>query len=380
MINKIEFTMDKHDKDITGNSFATTVPVLESVRDYKHKVKKCDENDDIKEGFYCDICEYKTGRKNNMDKHLSSKKHKEEIGRMGVTGEKGVEVFKCKCGNSYTHVSSLSRHKRTCSVSIEDENNKKMCHVVLGVVQKQSELIGNLQHQVLELTKASITAAAHKSNNSNNNTNTTNSNNKIKNKTMGNTNNNHLNNCGNFNINIFLNEQCKDAINLSDFVKSLEITFENLKIVNQTGVEESVSALILKGLENMDVCKRPIHCTDQKRDVMYVKEEEKWEKDEGNDKLKSSIDDISRRHVYTLKKFKDVNPDIKVGHAMHDDFIQTMNRICTPIEDPGKKRIVKQVGKNVAMNAAIANDSNATVEDDECEDTCSSPPPSLHYV
>jgi hypothetical protein len=277
-------------------------------------------------------------------------------------------------------VSSLSRHKRTRSVSIEDENNKKMCHVVLGVVQKQSELIGNLQHQVLELTKASITAAAHNSNSNSNNGNNTNSNNKIKNKTMGNTNNNHLNNCGNFNINIFLNEQCKDAINLSDFVKSLEITFENLKIVNQTGVEESVSTLILKGLENMDVCKRPIHCTDQKRDVMYVKEEEKWEKDEGNDKLKNSIDDISRRHVYTLKKFKDVNPEIKVGHAMHDDFIQTMNRICTPIEDPGKKRIVKQVGKNVAMNAEIANDSNATVDDDdEREDTHSSSP-SLHYV
>jgi sporulation protein YlmC with PRC-barrel domain len=240
-----------------------------------------------------------------------------------------------------------------CSVSTDDENNKKMCNVVLDVVQKQGELIGNLQNQVLELTKASITTAAL---NHSNNTNT-NSNNKIKNKTMGNTNNNHLNNCGNFNINIFLNEQCKDAINLSDFVKSLEITFENLKIVNQTGMEESVSALILKGLENMDASKRPIHCTDQKRDVMYVKEEEKWEKDEGNDKLKSSIDDISRRHAYTLKKFKDVNPDIKVGHAMHDDFIQTMNRICTPIEDPGKKRIVKQVGKNVAMNAAIANEN-----------------------
>ena len=349
--------MDK-DKDITGNSFATTVPMIESVQDYKHKVKKYDENDDIKEGFYCHVCDYKTNRKNNMDKHLNSKKHKEEIGRMALSGEKGLEVFKCKCkcGNSYTHASSLSRHKRTCSVSTDDENNKKMCNVVLDVVQKQSELIGNLQHQVLELTKASITTAAL------NHSNNTNSNNNIKHKTMGNTNNNHLNNCGNFNINIFLNEQCKDAINLSDFVKSLEITFENLKIVNQTGMEESVSALILKGLENIDVCKRPIHCTDQKRDVMYVKEEEKWEKDEGNDKLKSSIDDISRRHAYTLKKFKDVNPDIKVGHAMHDDFIQTMNRICTPMEDPGKKRIVKQVGKNVAMNAAIAISSNGDSE------------------
>jgi hypothetical protein len=342
--------MDKDSTDSTGKS------VSESVHDYKCKckAKKCHENDDVKEGFYCDVCEYNTSRKSSMDKHLNSKKHKEEIWRMELSGgEKGSEVFKCKCGNRYTHASSLSRHKRTCSISVNDENNKKMCDVVLDVVQKQSELIGNLQHQVLELTKASITTATPSHSNNTN----TNSNNKIKHKTMGNTNNNHLNNCGNFNINIFLNEQCKDAINLSDFVKSLEITFENLKIVNQTGMEESVSALILKGLENMDVNKRPIHCTDQKRDVMYVKEEEKWEKDEGNDKLKNSIDDISRRHAYTLKRFKDVNPDIKVGHAMHDDFIQTMNRICTPIEDPGKKRIVKQVGKNVTMNAAIANEN-----------------------
>lgn len=357
--------------DNTGNKSAI-ISVSESVYDYKSKIN-CDDGVvkkmQLKKGFYCDICEYSTIRKSSMDNHLVSKKHKEEILRMGNDGKgKGYETFKCKCGSSYTHVSSLSRHKRTCSASIEDENNKKMCDVVLGVVQKQSELIGNLQNQVLELTKASITAATaatatataaasmnHSNNNSNNNI-------KHKHKTMGNTNNN----CGNFNINIFLNEQCKDAINLSDFVKSLEITFENLKIVNNNnaGMEDSVSSLILKGLENMDVCKRPIHCTDQKRDVMYVKEEEKWEKDEGNDKLKNSIDDISRRHAYTLKKFKDANPDIKVGHAMHDDFIQTMNRVCTPIEDTGKKRVVKKVGKNVAMNAQIANDND---NDNDCE-------------
>ena len=345
--------------DNTGNKSA--IISISEIYDYKSKMNGGNDvikKNKLKKGFYCDVCEYSTIRKSSMDNHLVSKKHKEEILRMGNDGTgKGYEMFKCKCGSSYTHVSSLSRHKRTCSASIEDENNKKMCDVVLDVVQKQSEIIGNLQNQVLELTKASITAATAAANHNNNNSN---NNIKHKHKTMGNTNNN--NNCGNFNINIFLNEQCKDAINLSDFVKSLEITFENLKIVNNNnaGMEDSVSSLILKGLENMDVCKRPIHCTDQKRDVMYVKEEEKWEKDEGNDKLKSSIDDISRRHAYTLKKFKDVNPDIKVGHAMHDDFIQTMNRICTPIEDSGKKRVIKRVAKNVAMNAQIAIDDDSS--------------------
>jgi len=353
--------------DNTGNKSAI-ISVSESIYDYKSKING--DDDDVvkkmqfKKGFYCDVCEYSTIRKSSMENHLVSKKHKDEILRISNDGKGkgGYETFKCKCGSSYTHVSSLSRHKRTCSASIEDENNKKMCDVVLGVVQKQSEIIGNLQNQVLELTKASITAATATAASMNHSINNSNNNIKHKHKTMGNTNNN---NCGNFNINIFLNEQCKDAINLSDFVKSLEITFENLKIVNNNnaGMEDSVSSLILKGLENMDVCKRPIHCTDQKRDVMYVKEEEKWEKDEGNDKLKSSIDDISRRHVYTLKKFKDANPDIKVGHAMHDDFIQTMNRVCTPIEDAGKKRVVKRVGKNIAMNAQIANSDHDHDED-----------------
>jgi len=275
-----------------------------------------------------------------MDKHLSSIKHLNKK-------ENKEASHGCKCGNQYIHITNLYRHRKSCSVAIaalDDENTKKMCEIVLDVVkkqsevvQKQSEIIGNLQNQVLELTKATSSSSSITNNNTNIDT------------------NNNFNNC--FNINIYLNEHCKDAVNLSDFVKSLEITFENLKMVNKTSLEDSVSSLILKGLENMDVCKRPIHCTDQKRDVMYVKEEEKWEKDAGNDKLKDSICDISRRHVYTLKKFKDANPGIKVGHELHDDFIQTMNRICTPIEDVGSKRIVKQVGKNVPMNSKIAEKS-----------------------
>ena len=284
--------------------------------------------EDEKQNFVCEICSYSTNRRNNMDKHLSSLKH--------VHKKENKNTFECTCGNNYMHNTSLSRHRKKCSIAIkelENQNSKKMCNLVLDVVQKQTELIGTLQNQVLELTKASASSITNNINNINNT---------------------KFNNCGNFNINIFLNEQCKDAINLSDFVKSLEITFENLKIVNKTSLEDSVSSLILKGLENMEVCKRPIHCTDQKRDVMYVKEEEKWEKDAGNDKLKDSIGDISRRHLYTLKNYKDANPGIKVGHELHDDFIQTMNRLCTPIEDVGNKRIVKQVGKNVTMNADVA--------------------------
>lgn len=296
------------------------------------------ENDE-KQNFVCEFCSYSTNRRNNMDKHLSSFKH--------VHKKENKNIFECACGKKYMHNTNLYRHRKKCTIAIEEienKNSKIMCNLVLDVVkkqtdivQKQTELIGTLQNQVLELTKASASSITNNINNINN------------------TNNTKFNNCGNFNINIFLNEQCKDAINLSDFVKSLEITFENLKIVNKTSLEDSVSSLILKGLENMEVCKRPIHCTDQKRDVMYVKEEEKWEKDAGNDKLKDSIGDISRRHLYTLKNYKDANPGIKVGHELHDDFIQTMNRLCTPIENVGNKRIVKQVGKNVTMNADVAN-------------------------
>jgi hypothetical protein len=164
------------------------------------------------------------------------------------------------------------------------------------------------------------------------------------------TNNNNTTNIKQkFNLNFFLNEQCKDAISLCDFVKSLNITFDDLSVTREKNLEESVGSIFMRGLKDLDVFKRPIHCTDSKRDIMYIKDEDIWKKDEGNEKIKSSINEISRKHVKVLKELKDSDPEIKTNEVKRDDFILTMNHVCTPIPDSGEKRIIKTISKEVTV-------------------------------
>ena len=153
-----------------------------------------------------------------------------------------------------------------------------------------------------------------------------------------------------FNINIFLNEQCKDAINMGDFIKSLKVTFHDLEITRDKSLEESVSTIMLRGLKELDVYKRPIHCTDQKRDVMYIKDEEKWEKDDGNVKLKESIGALSKKQMFTLKDLRDSDPEIKTNDEKKDRFITTMNHVCTPIPELSEKKLIKTIGKEMYID------------------------------
>jgi hypothetical protein len=156
-----------------------------------------------------------------------------------------------------------------------------------------------------------------------------------------------------FNINIFLNEQCKDAINMGDFIKSLKITFDDLEITRDKSLEESVSTIMLRGLKELDVYKRPIHCTDQKRDVMYIKDEEKWEKDDGNVKLKESIETVSKKQMFTLKEWRDSDPELKINDDKRDKFVTTLNHVCTPIPETSGKRLIKTIGKEIYIDKMV---------------------------
>ena len=131
---------------------------------------------------------------------------------------------------------------------------------------------------------------------------------------------------------------------------SLKITFHDLEITRDKSLEESVSTIMLRGLKELDVYKRPIHCTDQKRDVMYIKDEEKWEKDDGNVKLKESIDTLSKKQMYTLKELRDSDPEIKTNDEKKDRFITTMNHVCTPIPETSGKRLIKTIGKEIYID------------------------------
>ena len=255
--------------------------------------------------FNCDDCHISCTRKIDFNRHLLTKKHAKNI----------------KTNNSNNHVTKYDDDNNN------DEQIKFSNEVIIKLLKDNEEMKKIIveqtqqQKQIMEmLPKMCIGNII---------TNTTNN---IKQK---------------FNLNFFLNEQCKDAINMCDFVKSLNITFDDLNVTRDKSLEDSVGSIFLRGLKELDVFKRPIHCTDVKRDVMYIKEEDNWKKDEGNEKLKNSIGEISRKQVKTLKELKDSDPEIKTNENKRDEFILTMNHVCTPIPDSGEKRIIKTISKEV---------------------------------
>jgi ribosomal protein L35 len=258
--------------------------------------------------FNCDDCHISCTRKIDFNRHLLTKKHAKNV----------------KNNNSNNHVTNYDDDNNNDEqIKFSNEviikllkDNEEMKKIIVEQTQQQKQLLEMLPKMCIG------------------NIITTNTTNNIKQK---------------FNLNFFLNEQCKDAINMCDFVKSLNITFDDLNVTREKSLEDSVGSIFLRGLKELDVFKRPIHCTDVKRDVMYIKEEDNWKKDEGNEKLKNSISEVSRKQVKTLKELKDSDPEIKTNENKRDEFIITMNHVCTPISELGEKRLIKTISKEVIV-------------------------------
>lgn len=289
--------------------------------------------EDEKQNFVCEICSYSTNRKSSMDKHLSSLKH--------VHKKENKNTFECTCGNNYMHNTSLSRHRKKCSIAIkelENQNSKKMCNLVLDVVQKQTELIGTLQNQVLELTKASASSITNNINNINNT---------------------KFNNCGNFNINIFLNEQCKDAINLSDFVNSLQVKLKDLEETARLGYSEGVSKIFINGLNELEVNKRPIHCSDAKRETLYIKNQNEWTKDADKTLLTNAIKTVGKKNIQQIFEWQKKYPEYNDPASRQNDkylkmLCNAMNGSTDDEQEKNMEKIIRNITKEVIIDKNIS--------------------------
>jgi len=271
--------------------------------------------------------------------------------------------FICICGKKYNHHTSLAKHKRSCSivntpepspVSIKHDNKK----VVDDDKKETDTLIGNnicsdnditiTKNMFMELIndnkemmkiikgqQEQINSIIPKIGNiTNNNT----------------TNNNTMHN--NFNLNVFLNEQCKDALNISDFIDSLKITLEDLLFSKTNGISRGITDILIKGLKELDIYKRPIHCTDIKRDIMYIKDEDKWQKDENHDMMKNTIVKIADKERTALQEWAIDNPDWIETERKQIEYLTMMRSICEPIENYNnyERKIIKNIGKEVLID------------------------------
>lgn len=154
-----------------------------------------------------------------------------------------------------------------------------------------------------------------------------------------------------FNINVFLNEHCKDAVNISDFVNSIKITMQDLKLTEERGIVESISNVLVQGLNDMDICKRPIHCTDLKRDIMYVKENEQWERDETQEHLRKSVNDIAYKQILSVENWKNTLPNLNCDESLQLQYnTLLMKTLADTTGEKDVKKIVKSVCKHVYLS------------------------------
>jgi hypothetical protein len=311
--------------------------------------------------FFCDICDYVTSNKKDFNKHINTIKH--------INNKKSTEHnMVCECGKTYINRSSLFNHRKVCPMKCKDGNNlgegvhekvvKSEDNLILQIQEGEKgekgendesikitkdmflKLINDNQEmiKIIKEQQQQINLIIPKISNvgpttTNNNT------------TMNNTNNN-------FNLNFFLNEKCKDALNMSEFIESLKITLEDLQYSRSNGLVQGISNVMIRGLKELDIYKRPIHCTDVKRDTMYIKDKEKWEKDEKHEKMKNTIIKIANKERNAISAWVDINPDWFDTEAKQMEYLTLINKVCEPIENDIKneKKIIKNIGKEIVLN------------------------------
>jgi hypothetical protein len=303
--------------------------------------------------FECKFCNFICFKNSNFQKHLSTDKHllnKDMVihGKSMVT--KNAEPLICSCGKLYKYKSGLSRHKKICEKipkNAENKNNTEYdndTNIITKLLEQNSTLITqNLEFKqfILEQNKQIIELAKKNQSNITNNNCT---NNTITNK---------------FNLQVFLNEKCKDALNINQFIDTLNISFKDLENVGTLGYVEGISKIFLKGLKQLDVYKRPIHCSDLKRETMYIKQQNTWEKDsEEKNKLKMAIKNIAHKNTKLIPFWRDANPSCLNSESKKNDqymkiLYESMGPNLQEENDANYEKIISKVAKEVTIDKNI---------------------------
>ena len=281
----------------------------------------------IQKEFHCIECNYHTAKTSSWKKHISTRKHK----MIANNSSKGAHSCK-KCGRSYSHASGLSRHKKKCN-KLSNNMKTKRVQAILQISPDINNSLFNKMETLLEETRVLKSELKN-----------------IKSSTT-------INNTSNVNINLFLNQNCKDAMNLTDFIDNLKYSLEDLNYSGRNGYVKGISNILIKNLTNIDPCERPLHCSDTKRLKFYIKDNDTWEKDEGNIKMSKSIDDISEKQRLKLKEWQDQNPDYESSGTKSEEFFNIVRSIMGGGDDielnKNKNRIIKSLSSDVSIKSVF---------------------------
>ena len=276
--------------------------------------------------FECNICNYTTSRKSQYERHLNTPKHTKSL-QINKKVPESSNIYNCECGKKYKERSGLWRHKNRGDCCKINENPEK------------DELIHYLMNESKELKNLILEV--------------------LKNGTSNTNNISHINSHNkSFNLQFFLNETCKNAMNITDFVDSLQLQLSDLEKVGEVGYIEGISNIIIKNLNALDITLRPIHCTDKKRETMYIKDENKWEKEDDNkSKLHKMVRRVSNKNIDLISDFKLLHPDWKKSTSKVSDQFNAI--IIESMGGAGdndfekEEKIIKKLAKQVFVDKSL---------------------------
>jgi hypothetical protein len=285
--------------------------------------------------YYCEKCNFETANKKDYNRHLLTSKHQNETNETDFETKKPIKthLHNCeKCSVQFKSRTSLWRHKQQCvGQNLTEQTSENAQQKDLD---KEKDLISFIIQQFVQLQKQTPDNVVV--------------------NTIGNTNNSYNNN-KTFNLQVFLNETCKDAMNIKEFVDSVQLELSDLEKVGKSGYIEGISSIIIKNLNALEVEKRPIHCTDNKREVIYIKDENKWEKEEDNNpKLRKMIKAIAHKNICMFKKFREKYPDCDRGESKKSSVFNTIvyESMGGKGDDEAAKdtKIIHKISKHVGID------------------------------
>jgi len=307
----------------------------------KHKM----DTSNFIQKLHCDKCDYTTSQKSSYVKHILSAKHKMDTSKLQVAQKVATHHHICECGKKYRYSQGLSKHKRGCNYKIVEQpvateeivvkDRRLNNEVIIDIIRENQEFRNMLLEQqkenkelmskMIEIAQTQLPVPSTIINNQNNQTN-------------------------NFNLNFFLNETCKDAMNIQEFIENIKVTFDELMTIGDSGFVSGVTDILVKRLRDLEVEKRPIHCTDSKRETIYLKDNNSWNKDDkSKTQLKRMIEKIEYKNVAALHNWCGENPDANVNNTPQNLLRDKIYMETLRGDDKTRDKIIKNISKEVTI-------------------------------
>lgn len=295
--------------------------------------------------FYCEKCDFICYKKSGWEAHLATTKHQKncQICRTSDTSKIRPDVYRCDCGKVFKHRGSLYNHKKKCqklpkTAEEEKTENYEENEEIEESKEEENKSIKEIRQEYeVKLLKQENRHLKEML--------------EVKGTNMNNCHNTTNNNTMNFNIQYFLNEQCKDALNLTDFINSLQVQLEDLEYTTDNGHVKGITNIFQNALSKLSVEQRPMHCTDLKRDVLYIKDNDEWKKDDDKGMMKSAVNKVVDKNLSNSEKWLDKHPDVFTpGSRDSNRYIKMTENSLGTGDEKETNKVMKNIMKEVYVD------------------------------